>query len=208
MRKRVLQSTISVDEDVARLTDFEFRVWVMALPHADNFGIVQADPQTFKAQVDPRSKHRVSKYARAIKRIARLKLWKLYEVGGRHYVRYKPRSFERINKAFIKNRMEPLYPMADQKGKVTGAEADETNHIELALQHWWGPKEVMSMGWGVKTQFAKLALEHGRESVIKAIEEAAFQGKKSFAYVRAIVEKRAEKKSKPNDALSRYQKEK
>lgn len=63
---------------------------------------------------------------------------------------------------------------------------DEKQSLEFHLLTHWGNDG--RMGWGVMTKFVDLQRKHGEKKVRDAIEIAGEMNKKSFAYVRGIVE--------------------
>lgn len=221
-RKRVLTSEISVDERLVQLSDFEFRIWALGLPHTDDWGTFLGDAAEFKVRADPRSKRVLEEYENAIRKIIAVGLWTEHRgPDGRSYIRYREKGFETANRFFIKNRKNPLYPLPEEEQVdmpnnpyVPHEDRTPKNDIELAIQEHWGPREVMHMGYAIKVKFVALVEKFGRENVIHAIEVAAEQNKKSYRYVLGILESEArEAKGTPGkkgayDFLERQQREK
>jgi len=110
-RRRMIEVSISKDKDFNSLSEFAQLLYLKTLPHTDDFGRMEGDPETLKIIVDGFSKRKISDYERAIAEIASKNLWLWYETDeGKKIIQYSPIAFERINAFLIKKRGNPEYP--------------------------------------------------------------------------------------------------
>jgi hypothetical protein len=106
----MIEVSIAHDKLLNKLSVFAQLIYLKALPHTDDYGRFEGDPEIFKARVDPLSNGKVDHYERAMREIADSGLWLWYDVDGRKVVQYKQDAFERINAFLIKKRGNPEYP--------------------------------------------------------------------------------------------------
>ena len=110
-RRRMIEVSIAHDKELNRLSDFAQLLYLKVLPHTDDWGRFEGDPEIVKGRVDPLSKRPVAKYEVAMKEIAEAGLWAWYETDkGRKVVQYNADSFERINAFLIKSRKNAEFP--------------------------------------------------------------------------------------------------
>lgn len=110
-RRRMIEVSIAHDKALNSLPDFCQLLYLKILPHTDDFGRFEGDPELVKARVDPLSKKPVKQYEAAMKKITEAGLWKWYQTDrGKRVIQYPQESFERINAFLIKQRGNPEYP--------------------------------------------------------------------------------------------------
>lgn len=84
--RRMVAKNISLSEKFSDLaTDTARMLYLMMMPHTDDYGRFDASPRTFKATVCPLLKVRVEKIQAALDDLARVGLIILYEVDGHTY---------------------------------------------------------------------------------------------------------------------------
>ncbi len=84
--RRMIAKNISLSEKFADLaTDTARMLYLMMMPHTDDYGRFDASPRTFKATVCPLLKVRVEKIQAALDDLARVGLIFLYEVDSHTY---------------------------------------------------------------------------------------------------------------------------
>lgn len=107
----MIEVTIAHDKAFNSLSEFAQLLYLRALPHTDDFGRFDADVDVFKVRIDPFGKRPIEDYEKAMKEIADVHLWSIYEVApDKRVLQFDPQSFERINAFLIKNRGNPEYP--------------------------------------------------------------------------------------------------
>jgi hypothetical protein len=107
----MIEVSIAHDKAFNSLSDFAQLLFLKILPHTDDYGRFEGDPDIVKARVDPLSKKNRSRYEQAMHEISRSGLWAWYRTDtGRLVVQYKPASFQRINAFLIKNRGNEEFP--------------------------------------------------------------------------------------------------
>jgi hypothetical protein len=110
-RRRMIEVSIAHDKAFNSLSDFAQLLFLKILPHTDDYGRFEGDPEVVKARVDPLSKKNSAKYQQAMHEISRSGLWLWYKTeSGRFVIQYKPASFQRINAFLIKNRGNEEFP--------------------------------------------------------------------------------------------------
>lgn len=107
----MIEVSIARDKTFNALSEFAQLLYLKILPHTDDFGRMEGDPETVKVMVDGFSKRKAKDYAGALAEVANSGLWIWYETdGGRKVVQFKEQTFERINAFLIKKRGNPEYP--------------------------------------------------------------------------------------------------
>jgi len=110
-RRRMIEVSIAHDKVLNGLSDFAQLLYLKILPHTDDWGRFEGDPELVQARVDPLSKKRIEKYRTAMQEIATAKLWIWYRTDkGKMVVQFSQESFERINAFLIKQRKNPEFP--------------------------------------------------------------------------------------------------
>ena len=107
----MIEVSISHDKELNSLSEFAQLLYLKILPHTDDFGRFEADPELVKARVDPLSKRKILLYKNAIQQICEQGLAFVYETkSGKKIIQYNPISFERINAFLIKKRGNSEFP--------------------------------------------------------------------------------------------------
>jgi hypothetical protein len=107
----MIEVSIAHDKDLNRLSDFAQLLYLKVLPHTDDWGRFEGDPEVLKGRVDPLSKRPIAKYEAAMKEIAGAGLWVWFRTDkGKMVLQVSQEAFERINAFLIKSRKNPEYP--------------------------------------------------------------------------------------------------
>lgn len=86
MPNRLIYESIGTSESVAKMSDFQFRLWVGLIVMADDFGNGDARPAIIKGRVFPlRDRVTVKDIDTALHGLAAIGCVSLYEVGGKPY---------------------------------------------------------------------------------------------------------------------------
>lgn len=86
MANRIIKESICESEKLAKLTDFEFRLWVGLIISADDMGRGDARPAIIKGKVFPlRERVTIKDIDDALHRLAAKRCVSLYKVGGKPY---------------------------------------------------------------------------------------------------------------------------
>lgn len=110
-RRRMIEVSIAHDKAFNRLSDFSQLLFLKVLPHTDDYGRFEGDPEIVKARVDPLSSKKISVYRDSMDEIAKSGLWIWYETeDGKQVVQMNVKAFERINAFLIKKRGNEEYP--------------------------------------------------------------------------------------------------
>jgi glucan-binding YG repeat protein len=110
-RRRMIEVTIAHDKAFNSLSEFAQLLYLRTLPHTDDYGRFEADVDVFKVRVDPFNKRPIEDYEKAMKEIADVHLWSIYEIApDKRVLQFDPQSFERINAFLIKSRGNCEYP--------------------------------------------------------------------------------------------------
>lgn len=126
----MIEVSIAHDKALNKLSVFAQLIYLKALPHTDDFGRFEGDPEVFKARVDPLSGAKVEHYRRAMEEIAQAGLWFWYDAEGHKVVQYKQETFERINAFLIKKRGNPEYPEYKDGYEVISNDIRGISHIK------------------------------------------------------------------------------
>jgi len=107
----MIEVSIAHDKLLNGLSDFAQLLYLKILPHTDDWGRFEGDPEVVKARVDPLSRRPVAKYDAAMREISGAGLWTWFQTEkGHKVVQYKQDSFERINAFLIKQRKNAEFP--------------------------------------------------------------------------------------------------
>ncbi|MCH9647800.1 MAG: hypothetical protein K0U98_06145 [Deltaproteobacteria bacterium] len=91
-RSRKLPTDISLSPELSELTSeghfLEVSIFLQSIPHADDWGRLDAHPVRFKMQVCPGFEVTRNRVLEALERIASLGLWEIYEEEGGTYVSF------------------------------------------------------------------------------------------------------------------------
>lgn len=115
----MIEITVAHDKQFNSLSEFAQLLYLKILPHTDDFGRFEGDPDILKARVDPLSKRKIIFYQKALEEISNAGLWFIYETdNSKRVIQYKPDTFERINAFLIKKRGNPEYPKYINQYKI------------------------------------------------------------------------------------------
>lgn len=110
-RRRMIESNIAYDKELNALSDSAQLLYLKALPHADDYGRVEGDPEILKAKIEPLRDIPKEKYPKLIREIAEAGLWLWYRTTeGKQVLQYNPVAYDRINKFLIKSRGKSEFP--------------------------------------------------------------------------------------------------
>lgn len=87
MPNRIIKESIRTSEDVNRMTDFQFRLWVSLITYVDDYGRGDARPEIIKGSCFP-LRDRITKkdIEAALEALADIGCVSLYEVDGKPYL--------------------------------------------------------------------------------------------------------------------------
>ncbi len=127
----MIEVSIAHDKTFNELSEFAQLLYLKTLPHTDDFGRFEGDPQILKARVDPLSNKKISKYQSAMSEIARSGLWIWYKLdSGKMVVQYNQIAFERINAFLIKKRGNEEFPEYKDTYKSISSDISSISHIK------------------------------------------------------------------------------
>jgi len=107
----MIEISIAHDKIFNQLSEFAQLLYLKILPHTDDYGRFEGDPEILKVRVDPFSKRKIKDYISTIKEIADLGLWIWYLTDdNKAVVQYNESAFCRINAFLIKKRGKPEFP--------------------------------------------------------------------------------------------------
>lgn len=87
MPNRIIKESIHTSEDVNRMTDFQFRLWVSLITYVDDFGRGDARPAIIKGSCFPLRDRITNKdIEAALRALAGIGCVSLYEVDGKPYL--------------------------------------------------------------------------------------------------------------------------
>ncbi|MGN1367346.1 MAG: hypothetical protein ACI4WX_00620 [Aristaeellaceae bacterium] len=115
MPNRIIKESICESETIAKLSDFEFRLWVGLITQADDAGRGDARPAIIKGRVFPlRERVTVSDIEKSLHGLAAKGCISLYEVGGKSYF-----WFPTWDKHQRVREVKPKYPSPEEAEKKT-----------------------------------------------------------------------------------------
>jgi hypothetical protein len=110
-RRRMIEITTSHDKELNSLSVFAELLYHRILPHTDDYGRFEGDPEVVRARVMPLRKKSIAVIEEAMREISAAGLWVWFKLpNGKSVVQYKAESFERINAFLIKNRGNSEFP--------------------------------------------------------------------------------------------------
>jgi hypothetical protein len=141
----MVEASIAYDREFNGLTGFAQLLFLKILPHTDDFGRFEGDPEVVRARVDPLSRRKIPEFEKAMSEISHAGLWIWYRSpDGRKFIQYKRRSFDRINAFLIKRRTKSEYSEYEEGYDLIGGHMDsyaiESKQLEVESEK----KEVKS----------------------------------------------------------------
>lgn len=89
MGNRMLRDSLLESEKISNLSDFDFRLWVVLILLADDYGVTDARPEIIKGRGYPlRSRVTVKDISDSLQRLAAVGCVSLYTVGGKPYAQF------------------------------------------------------------------------------------------------------------------------
>lgn len=86
--RRMLHRTYSFSKEFNGLNDFEKVVYMLAIPHLDDFGRIDGDPNVFKAMVLPMNAGTEEVFDAALEKVKEVGLISRYDVNGQKVIQY------------------------------------------------------------------------------------------------------------------------
>lgn len=105
--RRMLHKNISYSKQVNSLSEFQQLLFTWTIPHLDDFGRIDGDPQTLKAMVMPLSKRDVNEFEEAILKMVEVALIDRYQIKDELVIQYI--NFERYQTG-LEKRTKSKYP--------------------------------------------------------------------------------------------------
>ena len=129
MPNRIIKESIHTSEDVNRMTDFQFRLWVSLITYVDDYGRGDARPAVIKGSCFPlRDRITIKDIDTALKALADIGCVSLYEVDGKPYL-YFPTWESHQN---IRNQKSKYpAPPQNQELKSIARNCNQLNSIEI-----------------------------------------------------------------------------
>jgi len=107
----MIEVSLAYDKKFNSLSDFAALLYLKILPHTDDFGRFDGDPEVIRARVEPMKGRKSTHYLAALEEIDHAGLITIYELSnGRRFIQYNQSSFERINAFLIKQRKKGEFP--------------------------------------------------------------------------------------------------
>ena len=217
MPNRIIKESIRTSDTLSSLSDFEFRLWVGLLVSADDAGRGDARPAIIKGSVFPlRDRVTTKSIEEALHGLATAGCVSLYKVGGKPYFRFPTwAAHQRIDRAKPKfpapEDGEPMQdsPVRGNSPQVAASRSEspaESNTNPIRIQYESEVEEdAHARETAADTVFAyasgnlqclsprnmeelgSFADDLADEVIRHAIDEACANGKRTWAYVRAIL---------------------
>lgn len=216
MPNRIIKESIRTSKTVNAMSDFQFRLWAYLITYVDDYGRGSADPELLKGFVFPRRKGVTeSTIEKTLAELATIGSIHLYEVDGESYLCFPNwGDHQRIQQKKSKFPPPPAKNNSIQKSTVTYGELPpESNPIQSEYKSESEPEsepacagaagddsrpdfntvEVYAannlavMNGANMQEFATYKEDLPEELIRHAIDEACAQGKRTWSYVRAIL---------------------
>ena len=216
MPNRIIKETIRTSKSINAMSDFQFRLWAYLITYVDDYGRGSADPEILKGFVFPRRKGVTeSTIKTALLDLANLGSINLYEVDGESYLCFPNwSSHQRIQQKKSKFPEPPAENGQVQKPTVThGDSPPESNPIQSEYEsksesepeserareaaaddrpdfntiEVYATNNLTVMTAGNMQEFADFKEQLPEELIRHAIDEAGAQGKRTWSYVRSIL---------------------
>ena len=125
MPNRIIKESLCDSEKVAKMSDFQFRLWIGLITQADDAGRGDARPAILKGRIFPlREQVTTKQIETALRELATIGSVILYEVGGKPYYAHKHWSeHQRIRD------VKPKYPAPEEGVCQSAADCGELPQI-------------------------------------------------------------------------------
>lgn len=214
MPNRIIKETIRTSKSINTMSDFQFRLWAYLITYVDDYGRGSADPEILKGFVFPRRKGVTeSTIKTALLDLANIGSINLYEVDGESYLCFPNwSSHQRIQQKKSKFPEPPAVNAQIQNSTVThGDSPPESNPIQSEYEskseaeseptrdaaaydrpdfntiEVYATSNLSVMTAGNMAEFADFKEQLPEELIRHAIDEAGAQGKRTWSYVRSIL---------------------
>lgn len=201
--RRMLHKSISCNKRINSLSEFAQLLFSWIIPHLDDFGKIDGDPEVIKALVMPMNPRSVNEFEEAIcEIIKKVKSVERYEVEERSILRYT--SFEE-HQSGLEKRTQSKYPdnptSKNFSEKTRTSEVTETNRKEfnkseenlreVNLTEEPFAEDQIGEKQEIKDPSEFLVIDERGESMVCAWEELEPTNKLAFwsTYVRAYLKK-------------------
>lgn len=133
MPNRIIKDSIHESEDVNKMTDFQFRLWVNLIAYVDDYGRGDARPAIIKGKCFPlRDRLTNADINAALKALAGIGCIDLYEVDGKPYLYFPTwESHQRIRQKVSKYPAPPENDSSPQVAADCGELPPESNPIRI-----------------------------------------------------------------------------
>ena len=105
--RRMVSKSISYSKQVSSISEFAQLLFTWIIPHLDDFGRIDGDPEVIKAMVMPLSKRPTKDFEKSIRMMVKHGLIDRYKVEGRSVIEYP--AFDR-HQTGLNKRTKSRYP--------------------------------------------------------------------------------------------------
>jgi hypothetical protein len=131
----MIEITIAHDKVLNSLSDFEQLLFLKVLPHTDDYGRFDGDPEILKARVEPLTNRHISKYETAINNISKSGLWMRYRTPeGKLVIQFKVATFERINAFLVKKKGKPEFEEFKEGYELISSDMSLISHNKYTVE--------------------------------------------------------------------------
>jgi len=133
MPDRVIKDRIKSSRDLAKLSDFSFRLWIHVLTETDGLGRFEADPQLICGRSIPYLARSVEDVVSAMEEWGTTGLARFYHVDGRDYGEFP--TFALYQKLRHRTKRFPDVPgSADDRRRTTAEEKRSRREVEVEVE--------------------------------------------------------------------------
>lgn len=208
MPNRIIKDSIRTSKSINAMSDFQFRLWAYLVTYVDDYGRGSADPEILKGFVFPRRKGVTeSTIEKTLAELATIGSIYLYEVDGESYLCFPkwsdhqriqqkkskfpapPEDFDKLRKPTATHRELPpesnpirIQSEAEAEEETAAAARPGFDTVEV-----YAANNLQALSIGNMSEFADFKAAMPEDVIRHAIDEACAAGKRSWAYVRAIL---------------------
>jgi DnaD/phage-associated family protein len=202
MPNRIIKESIRTSRSINAMTDFQFRLWTYLITYVDDYGRGSADPELIKGLVFPRRKGITEAQIRdGLVNLASIGSIHLYEIDGESYLCFPNWSdHQRIQTKHSKFPPPPEDYGAEMKSTVIhGDSPPESNPIRIqseaeedvreaaATVYAYASGNLQSLSPRNMEELDSFTEDLDEDVIRYAIDEACANGKRTWAYTRAIL---------------------